>query len=661
MRISVLPATNLDRTYTYGLPDGADMPPAGSFVMVPLAGRKVLGCVWDDAPDMAVAATKIKNVEAVYDDVLPLQTSVLRFIEKVADYTVSPKGEVLKMFLSAPKALTGKRTVKKIKVPCENPILDRAGGALSDAQRAAADALVADVNAQHYACTLLDGVTGAGKTEVYFEAVAAALSAGRQVLILVPEISLSNAFLGRFEARFGVKPGLWHSGLSEAERKATWKAVSSGACKVVVGARSALFLPYASLGLVIIDEEHDQGYKQEDGVRYHARDMAVLRAHLEGFSVVLVSATPSLETQHNVRIGRYKAVHLPDRFGGATLPDVRILNLKENAPERGTFIAPPLKEALAQTLANGAQSLLFLNRRGYAPLTLCRGCGHRVECPHCSAWMVEHKARGKLSCHHCGFTVRRPDVCPKCDAKDSLVGIGPGVERIAEEVRDFLPQARVMVLASDVTEGDTLYQALEAIRTGQVDVIIGTQIIAKGHHFPNLTLVGVVDADLGLAGGDLRASERTWQLLHQVAGRAGRGEAAGQVYLQTWLPESRVMQSLAAHARDAFVDIELDERRCAHMPPFARLAAIILADTNPSRVEETARALALAAPQAEGLQVLGPAQSPIYKLRSHYRWRFLLVGDKQFPVQAYIRDWLNSVKLPSSVRVGIDIDPYNFM
>lgn len=673
MRVSVLPATNLDKTYTYGLPDGAEMPPAGTFVLVPLAGRKVLGCVWDDGPDMAVSATKLRNVEAVYSDFAPLDAVVLRFIERVADYTVSPKGEVLKMFLSAPKALTGKRVIKKMPVPCENPLVSHEGVELSDVQRQAADVLVEAVEAGvvdggqagneggEFSCTLLDGVTGSGKTEVYFEAVAKALELGRQVLILVPEISLSNAFLGRFAARFGVQPGLWHSGLSEAERKNTWKAVATGGCKVVVGARSALFLPYRNLGLVVIDEEHDQGYKQEDGVRYHARDMAVLRAHMAGFPVVLVSATPSLETQHNVRSGRYRAVHMPDRFGGATLPDVKILSLKDNSPEKGCFIAPVLKEALANRLAQGEQTLLFLNRRGYAPLTLCRSCGHRVECPNCSAWMVEHRAQRRLSCHHCGHSMREPDACPKCEAPDSLVAIGPGVERIAEEVKEFFPQARVLVLASDIAGGDALYQALEAIRTRSVDVIIGTQIIAKGHHFPHLTLVGVVDADLGLSGGDLRASERTWQLLHQVAGRAGRGEAGGEVFLQTWLPESRVMQSLAAHARDAFVDVELMERREADMPPFSRLCAIVLAGTNPNKVEEVARMLAVACPQAHGVQVLGPAPSPVFKLRSHYRYRFLLVAERNFPVQAFVKDWLKSVKIPSSIRVGVDVDPYNFM
>lgn len=662
MRVSVLPATSVDKAYTYGLPEGMEPPAPGTYVEVPLGPRKILGCVWDDAPD-DVPAAKMKDVIQVFTAVPPLGEAQRRFIERVATYTVSERGEVLKMVLSAPKALTAKRVVRKITAPCAAPDPGREGPPLTPHQERAANGLRDAVKQGGYSCTLLDGVTGAGKTEVYFEAVAQALRAHKQVLVLLPEIALSNAFLGRFAERFGCAPGLWHSNLTQAQRKATWKAVAAGETKVIIGARSALFLPFVDLGLIVVDEEHDNAYKQEDNVRYHARDMAVLRGHMAGHPVVLVSATPSLETLHNVRGRKYNAVHLPDRFGGARLPDVSLIDMKKNPPERGAFIAPPLRAAMIETLAMGEQCLLFLNRRGYAPLTLCRACGHRIECPNCSAWMVEHKQSRRLVCHHCGTSERTPDTCPKCSARDSLVPIGPGVERIAEEVRDAFPQARTLVLASDMAgdDGAALYQALEAIRSHAVDVIIGTQIIAKGHHFPKLTLVGVVDADLGLTGGDLRASERTWQLLHQVAGRAGREAAPGKVLLQTWMPENRVMQSLTVHDRDAFVAVELEERAQAHMPPFSRLAAIIVSGTNPSKTETTARALAQMAPHAQGLSILGPAQAAIYKLRNHYRWRLLLAADKSFPMQDYIRDWLSVAKPPSTIRIGVDIDPYSFL
>lgn len=662
MRISVLPATAVDKAYTYGLPVGMEPPAPGTYVEVPLGPRKILGCVWDDAPD-DVPEAKIKDILQIFSHVPPLAQAQRKFIERVADYTVNTRGEVLKMVLSSPKALTGKRVVKKIPAPCANPDPGRPGPSLTGHQKDAADALCEAVKTGEYNCTLLDGVTGAGKTEVYFEGVAEALREGKQVLILLPEIALSNAFLGRFSERFGCLPGLWHSNLTEAQRKATWKAVASGETKVIIGARSALFLPYAHLGLIVVDEEHDGAFKQEDSVRYHARDMAVLRGAMAKHAVVLVSATPSLETLHNVRARKYDEVHLPDRFGGARLPDVSLIDMKKNPPERGTFIAPILRTAIAETMAAGEQCLLFLNRRGYAPLTLCRSCGHRIECPSCSAWMVEHRASRRLTCHHCGTSERMPDACPKCHAKDSLVPIGPGVERIAEEVKDAFPQARTLVLASDMTgnDGAALYQALEAIRSHNVDVIIGTQIIAKGHHFPKLTLVGVIDADLGLTGGDLRASERTWQLLHQVAGRAGRESAPGKVLLQTWMPENRVMQSLTVHDRDAFVAVELEERAQAHMPPFSRLAAIIVSGTNPSKVEATARGLAQMAPSAPGLAILGPAQAAIYKLRNMYRWRLMLCADKAFPMQDYIRDWLSKAKPPSTIRISVDVDPYSFL
>jgi len=662
MRVSVLPATAVDKAYTYGVPEGMDVPQVGTYVEIPLGPRKILGCVWDDAAD-DVPAAKIKNIVQVFDELPPLSDAQRKFVERVAAYTVSARGEVLKMVMSVPKALTGKRTIKKIEAPCANPDTDLSGATLNDEQARAADTLCEAVKANAFSCTLVDGVTGAGKTEVYFEAVAEALRAGKQVLVLLPEIALSNAFLGRFSQRFGCLPALWHSGLTEAQRKATWKAVARGDSKVVIGARSALFLPYADLGLIVVDEEHDGAFKQEDGVRYHARDMAVLRGHIVGHPVVLVSATPSLETFHNIRARRYDAVHLPDRFGGARLPDVSLIDMRVTPPERGNFIAPPLVAAMVETMAAGEQVLLFLNRRGYAPLTLCRTCGHRIECPNCSAWMVEHKASRRLSCHHCGTSMPTPRACPKCNTNDSLVPIGPGIERITEEVQSLFPQARTVMLASDTAGGDGagLYQSLEAIRNHAVDIIIGTQIIAKGHHFPKLTLVGVIDADLGLAGGDLRASERTWQLLHQVAGRAGREAAPGRVLLQTFMPDNRVMQALCAHDRDAFVAVELEERAQAHMPPYSRLAAIIVAGTDPALAERTAKALAQMAPHAQGLNILGPAQSGIYKLRNLYRWRLLLRAERAFPMQDYIRDWLAAAKVPSTIRVGVDIDPYSFM
>ncbi len=513
-----------------------------------------------------------------------------------------------------------------------------------------------------FQCVLLDGVTGAGKTEVYFEAVAQALRQDKQVLILLPEIALSNAFLDRFKSRFGCAPALWHSSLSPAQRRKTWRGVALGESKVVIGARSALFLPYADLGLIIVDEEHDPAYKQEEGVMYHARDMAVMRAKFGELPVVLVSATPSLETMQNVWDGKYGHVTLPERHGGAQMPDIHLIDMKTDGPEdRQHFIAPKLVDAAAQTMKDGGQVLFFLNRRGYAPLTLCRTCGHRFECPRCSAWMVEHRRTKRLHCHHCDYSIQIPDQCPACGDVDSLAPCGPGVERICEEVKDIFPDARVRILSSDTaTTHDDLKKILDEIREHKVDIVIGTQIIAKGHHFPKLRCVGVVDADLGLSGGDLRATERTYQLLHQVAGRAGRESEKGHVYLQSFHPESRVMQALAANARDAFLEIEADERRDAFMPPFARLAGVIVSGREEKQVIEISQELGKLAPQGEAIQTLGPADAPMYKLRGRYRRRLLIRADKKIDLQKALAAWLKDVKTPSTVRVQIDIDPQSF-
>lgn len=740
----------IDKAYDYLVPDGEDVQ-EGDYVVVPVSGRDVTGVVWGQA-EGTVSAKKLKSMIWRHE-FEPMPEVQRKFIDWVADYTLAPRGSVLKMALSsaasaleppkpikayrAPaslregkadeaiynsmdrrvgseepprdddfgilKALTPQRKkvlevladglarrpseiaelaevsagvvtgmadkglVELVEIysaaPCRKPNLERSGPELSADQQIAADHLCDQVRSGGYHASLLDGVTGAGKTETYFEAVAEVLKAGKQALILLPEIALSNAFLERFKKRFGCAPALWHSNLSPAQRKTTWRGVAQGETKVVVGARSALFLPYKDLGMIIVDEEHDPAYKQEDGgVIYHARDMAVVRAHLGGIPICLVSATPSLETMHNAWNGRYEHLHLPDRFGGARLPDIEVIDMREDKPERQHFIAPTLRNAVRETVQRGEQALLFLNRRGYAPLTLCRTCGHRMQCPRCTAWLVEHKGGANLQCHHCGFHMRRPINCPECDDKDSLAACGPGVERIAEEAREYFPDAKIMVLASDTAEDNEQLKAmLEQVRSGAVDIVIGTQIIAKGHHFPNLTCVGVIDADLGLTGGELRAAERTYQLLHQVAGRAGREEKKGHVYLQSFMPDHRIMQALSAGARDAFLEMESFEREQAHMPPYSRLAGIILAGRDEQEVMLVAKNLGRSAPQGEKINTLGPAPAPFAKLRGRYRYRLLVRADKNINIQKAIEEWVGQHKIPSTVRLYIDIDPQSFL
>ena len=488
---------------------------------------------------------------------------------------------------------------------------------------------------------LLDGVTGSGKTEVYFEAIAEIIRRGKQTLILMPEIALTGQFLDRFAQRFGVRPLEWHSELTPRTRARNWAAIAAGEAPVVVGARSALFLPYADLGLIIVDEEHDQAYKQDDGAHYHARDMAVVRAHIAKIPIILASATPSIETEVNARKGRYQRVALPSRFGGQHMPHIEAIDLRREPPPRGRFVSPRLADYIGQAIEKREQALLFLNRRGYAPLTLCRACGHRFACTICDAWLVDHRFRQRLVCHHCGFSMPRPNICPHCAAEESLAAIGPGVERLQEEAAQLFPNARTMVLSSDlITSIETMRSELNEIAEGRVDIIIGTQLVAKGHNFPRLNLVGVVDADLGLSNGDPRAAERTFQLLNQVIGRAGRDQGRGIGYLQTHQPDHPVMKALVASDREAFYASEIDARERSGYPPFGRLASLIISAGDRPTAEGFARKLAAIAPIDERIQVLGPAEAPLAVIKGRYRFRLLVKSLRNVDLSEYLREWL---------------------
>jgi len=534
---------------------------------------------------------------------------------------------------------------------------------LNPSQRAAAD-ILNSLTGQGFRTALLDGVTGSGKTEVYLDAIADLLARDpeAQILVLLPEIALTQAVIGRITRRFGAVPGEWHSGVPQPLRRQLWEQVAAGRCNLVVGARSALFLPFAKLRLIIVDEEHDGSYKQEDGFIYHARDLAVARAKIEGAAVVLCSATPSLESLANAEAGRYRWLRLSERHAGATLPDISLIDMRQTPPEPGRWLSQPLVTAIGETFAKGEQSLLFLNRRGYAPLVLCRSCGERMCAPDTDSWLVEHRYSGRLVCHLTGFSMERPKACPHCNTLDSLISVGPGVERVEEEVRHLFPEARVAVFSSDTVVDAAGARALvEAMEQGEIDILVATQAAAKGHNFPNLTLVGVVDADLSLKGGDLRAGERTWQLLAQVAGRAGRHERPGRALLQTFSPDHPVLMSIAASDRDGFVAAEMAGRELAGLPPFGRLAAIILSGPDAAALDSFGRALAAAAPNADGVEIYGPADAPLALVRGRRRKRLLVRADRGIDLQAYLAAWRVRVKVPSSMRMVIDVDPYSFL
>lgn len=719
--VDVLVPVALDQAYSYVVPPGMEVAP-GDVVAVPLGPREALGVVWaeNENPNPRLD-NRLKDI-ADKLDVPPLKDELRKFVDWVSNYTLSPRGMIARMALRMgehlgparervgvrlagphPKRMTAARnrvlavcadglvrmkgeiaeeagvsagvidglidegTLETLVLPPDPvapaPDPDFARPEFSPAQQVAADALRATVATGGYSATLLDGVTGSGKTAVYLEAVAETIRRGRQALILMPEIALTSQVLDRFAERFGVRPAEWHSQLSQRLRQRTWAAVAAGEATVTVGARSALFLPYKDLGLIVVDEEHDPAYKQEDGVRYHARDMAVVRASVGGIPIVLASATPSVETEVNARRGRYKKLSLPERFGGQHLPGIEAIDLKREGPPRGRFIAPRLAEAVQTAISHGEQALLFLNRRGFAPLTLCRNCGHRLACPNCDAWLVDHRFRRRLVCHHCGFAMPLPDRCPKCDATESFAPVGPGVERLAQEAEELFPDARILVLSSDLVESmERLRAELDDVAEGRFDIVIGTQLVAKGHHFPKLNLVGIVDADLGLSNGDPRAAERTFQLLHQVVGRAGREEGHGIGLLQTHQPEHPVMKALIASDREAFYATEIELREKTHYPPFGRLASLLISGSDKHATESHARRVAAAAPHDEAVRVLGPAEAPLALVRGRYRFRILVKSPRNYDLSAYLREWMaRAPKKKGNIKVEVDVDPQSFL
>lgn len=543
-----------------------------------------------------------------------------------------------------------------------DPDPDFSPAALSAAQGAAAKRLADAVHARQFQPFLLDGVTGSGKTETYFEAIAQAIRDGGQALVLLPEIALTAQILDRFARRFGVAPALWHSGVTPVQRRKTWRSVVEGDTKVIAGARSALYLPFSDLRLIVIDEEHDGSFKQDDGVTYHARDMAVVRAKLSSCPIVLASATPSLETWVNAANGRYERLSLPERHSGRPLPEAALVDLKQAKPEAGSYISPPVAEAVAATLAAGEQALLFLNKRGYSPLTLCHACGFKFRCARCDAWLVEHRFKRRLVCHHCGSETPTPAACPSCAKTQSLTACGPGVERIAEEAARRWPAARVAIASSDYLQGThSLADTISAVERHEVDLVIGTQLVAKGHNFPMLTLVAVVDGDMGLDGADPRARERTFQLLHQVSGRAGRAERPGRVLIQTHGPQEPVMQALAKGARDEFYAAECAIREVHGLPPFGRLAAVILTGPDEAQVRRVGDEMAAVAPAAAGVTLFGPAMAPLAFVRGQTRMRLLVQGPRNFNLQAFLSDWLKEFRPPNAVRIQLDIDPQSFL
>ena len=720
--VSVLTTQPIDRVLDYKAPEGGCF--LGAFVQVPLGPRKVLGVVWG-AGQGGYDPAKIRSVNRVLD-VAPMTRAMREFLIRAGEYTLTPISVMLRLATRAPGLVDppsmrrvyqlndafegGKMTPARARVlgvmedfadavftlselaelaeastsvikglvklgavlevdrPRDTPFRpldpDFARKTLTDVQADAAAQLITRVQNGAYSTTLLRGVTGSGKTEVYLEAVAETLRQGRQALVLLPEIALTSEFLTRVVERFGAKPAEWHSGVTMTERRRIWKMVGQGSAQLVIGARSSLYLPFRDLGLIVVDEEHDTSYKQEDGALYNARDMSVLRASIAKASVILASATPSLETWVNAESGKYHKISMTDRFGPAVMPEMSAIDMRQEKLPSDRWVSSDLVARIKARMVKGEQSMLFINRRGYAPITLCRACGHQIGCKTCDARMVEHRFLNRLMCHQCGETEPMPDICDNCEVEGRLAPVGPGVERLAEEAKALFPEANIAVLSSDLfSSARALKAAIGDIANGGVDIIIGTQLVAKGHNFPNLTLVGVIDADLGLQGSDLRAAERTFQLMRQVAGRAGRSEKPGQAYLQTYQPEHPVIRAILGGEEEAFWDAEAAERQAAQVPPFGRLAAIIISAPEAERAFDLGNHLLRnAGPlHAIGAQIFGPAPAPIARVRSRFRVRMLIKAEKTVPLQRALAQWIAPVSLKGDLRLSVDIDPQSFL
>lgn len=657
----LLPHLKLD-VLTYILPKDIQVE-IGDFVIIPFRNQEIIGVLWrKDSSYNEI--NKIKSIIAKID-LPPIDNIILNFINWVAIYNITGKGSILKMLMPIksvfkPDILAKYREKKDNVINYSQPQLDYS---LSEEQAEIVTKLIKNIKSRSNKAILINGVTGSGKTEVYFTLIEYILKEeGGQVLIIVPEISLTNQLINRIEHRFGFSPSKWHSDLTEKTKRNNWLDIIYGKSKLIIGARSALFLPYNNLKLIIVDEEHDSSFKQEDSTIYNARDMAVVRANMANIPIILSSATPSLETVYNVKAGKYIEMQLTARYGKAVLPDINLIDMRTQANNKKHFLSDKLITEIKKALSENKQTILFLNRRGYAPLTICSKCGYRIMCKNCTSWLVLHKSIDKYNCHHCGYSRKAMNQCPDCNEIDSFIPCGPGVERIEEEVKIAFPEARVLITTKDTMKNTKITEEyITSILHKEVDIIIGTQIIAKGHNFPDIVLIGVIDADLGLLGGDLRAAERTYQLLQQVSGRAGRFDDKGRVFLQTYNPDNIVINALISGDKDNFIEQELLNRKIIEMPPYFKLACIILSGKNDKFIQNFANNLVKIVDKPHNIEIFGPIPAMMHKLKNKYRYRILVKANRQINIQKYINNWLSLVNLPSSIQLKVDIDPYNFI
>ena len=658
--VSVLLSGPFDKVFSYKI--NISSYEVGKIIIAPFRNQKLLGIILDEDPEL-IEDDKVKEVDCSIK-LPPLSKIYIEFINFFGKWNCIKRGLVLKQIFNP----HDKNSIKKVedlkiyefyKMP---EIKSYSQINLNDNQKTVSKKIIKNFTQKKSRTFLLHGIPGSGKTETYFEAINFCIKNKKQVLILLPEIGLTSEWENRFEKRFGIVPDKWHSGIKKSVKKRIWARTILKKDLIIVGARSALFLPLSNLGLIIVDEEHDSSFKQEEGQRYHARDMSIYLSSKAGIPAILASATPSIESLYNVFNKKYVHLNLPSRATGAQMPDVQIIDMKDNPPLSGNWISEPMVNELKRRYENLEQSMIFLNRRGYSNLTICRSCGHRMSCKHCNSWLIEHRKINKYLCHHCGYKKPLSDKCENCSSYD-LVSCGPGIEKISDEIKNIFPNSIIENLSSDTFSNlENFNSIIKNIVDGKVNFIIGTQILAKGYDFPKLNYVGIIDGDIGVYGGDLRASEKCFQLLKQVSGRAGRHlkNRRGLVQIQTYNPQNPILKTIRDMDENKFYLEEISYRKDAAMPPFSRLISIIISSKSEKLLYDVCYNLLEKFPRYNNIKILGPAPAPLSFLRGRYRNRFLIKSPKNTFSQDIVKNWIENTKIPKQIRISIDVDPYTF-
>ena len=652
MKIPVLFPKIFDYPFTYKS-EISETLNSGDFVKAPFGLNEITGVVWP-YEQKTEKQFKIKKISKKIN-VKNLNSSMIKFISWFSKYNLVPLGMSLKMCLLNKDVVEkdfNKEFVKFKVKKSKNKFL------LNAEQKKSLIFMKSIGN--NYNVTVLEGVAGSGKTLVYFERVKDLINKGFQALILLPEIALTNQFSRRFQEFFGAEPAIWHSGTTKKNKSIIWKGITEGKIKIVIGARSSLFLPFKNLGIIVVDEEHDVSYKQDEGVSYNARDMAITRASLENIPINLVTSIPSIETYNNIVNKKYHITKLEKRYREASLPNIEIINLHSEVLNKGSWIANKTISKVDQYLDKGDQVLFFLNRRGYAPFVICKKCGYKFECPNCAVNLNFHKKFNKLLCHYCGHKSSLSRVC-KDNKKCDLLFCGPGVERIFSELEKIYPNKKIAIFSSDTLKKNKITNTLlKKVEKKKIDILVGTQLLSKGFHFPKLNCIVVVDCDFSSHGYDLRSAEKNIQLYHQLAGRAGRESNTSTIYFQTYTPDDEVLLNISKNDPHAFLQKELLLRKEKKLPPFYRLISLIISGKNEPLIMKFAISVKSKLPKINEVNVLGPVLAPITKLKKKYRCRILIRYPKNLFIQKYLSKSLNKIKIASGIKLEVDVDPINF-